>query len=109
MFEFVNSSEVVPSVILVFVLLLLYDSKDKRNNSLIIVSMLILVAMNIYLPFNQKSITENNIEDFKSGNALICKVNDFTYKVSKKSSWSVEGYYFLKDDLLIRADSCSKD
>jgi len=44
----------------------------------------------------------------KKGDALHCKANQTDYRVSKESDWELYGIYFIKADLMIRADKCEE-
>ena len=56
----------------------------------------------------QKREANENIHSFIKGENLICKVDNFTYKVSKAGEWGVEHIYFSNESSLIRADNCEE-
>jgi len=75
----------------------------------------LMIAILYFLHSYEKySETKENKEFFKnekllkcfSGGGLYSEANK--YRVSKKNGWSLEGDYFTKDSLMIRANKCER-
>jgi len=77
--------------------------------------LVLMIAIFYFLHSYEKySETKENKEFFKnekllkcfSGGGLYSESNK--YRVSKKNGWSLEGDYFTKDSLMIRANKCER-
>jgi len=51
---------------------------------------------------------KENIKAFRGVKVLRCTNDSSTYRVSKQDGWEVDGFYFIKDSLMIRADKCEE-
>ena len=82
---------------------------EKKDAKFPLWGKIVLIAL-LFLPLIAAHVQESeaidNIHNFTQGKNLICKVDDFTYKINKVGGWSVENIYFSKDSTLIRADYC---
>ncbi len=77
--------------------------------------LVLMIAIFYFLHSYEKySETKENKEFFKnekllkcfSGGGLYSEAN--RYRVSKKNGWSLEGDYFIKESLMIRANKCER-
>jgi len=75
----------------------------------------LMIAILYFLySYEKYSETKENKEFFKnekllkcfSGGGLYSEAN--RYRVSKKNGWNLEGDYFIKDSLMIRANKCER-
>jgi len=57
---------------------------------------------------SEQDAIDNTTTMLKHNRVLQCKNNKNLYRVSKKDGWSVDGFYFIKDSLMIRADMCEQ-
>lgn len=71
---------------------------------------LLFIGILIVIPFIDAKFSmskaEQNIQNFKGIKVLRCIKKDSRYRVSKIDGWEVDGLYFVKDSLMIRADIC---
>ena len=51
---------------------------------------------------------KENIKAFRGAKVLRCTNDSSKYRVSKKDGWQADGFYFIKDSLMIRADKCEE-
>ncbi len=51
---------------------------------------------------------KENIKLFRGVKVLRCTNDSSKYRVSKQDGWEVDGFYFIKDSLMIRADRCEE-
>jgi len=77
--------------------------------------LVLMIAIFYFLHSYEKySETKENKEFFKNEKLLKCfsgggLYNESNrYRVSKKNGWSLEGDYFTKDSLMIRANKCER-
>lgn len=72
----------------------------------------ITLLLAIFIPFIAALVQENkaidNINSFTDGRNLLCRVDNFQYRVSKEDGWRVDNIYFFKESLLLRADNCKE-
>jgi len=84
-----------------------YQDVSKNNEKFY---WLLFIGILIVTPFIDAKFSmskaEQNIQNFKGAKILRCTKIDTKYRVSKKASWEVDGLYFVKDSLMIRADTC---
>ncbi len=55
-----------------------------------------------------KLTAEGNIKSYMEFKVLRCKNDSSKYRVSKQDGWEVDGFYFIKDSLMIRANKCER-
>jgi len=71
-------------------------------------SILAIFALPLLEAYSSMGTAKENISEFKEDGTLKCHIESFNYVVSKEDKWRVKGYYFTKDSLLVRADSCDE-
>ena len=111
MFGFFNTGLLLAVLMVIAVTFLLGDynpkNKGKRNaKSKIIIPILLMIPF--LAAYISHSTAIETIGKFKRGITFQCKQFDMNYLVSKEEKWRVEGVYFTKDSLLIRADNCEE-
>jgi len=116
MVTFLDKEVVVATLLGLFTIFLLINSQRKANQALRVnLFFKVTIALVILAPFiamyYQKSKALENINYFKTKAPLKCEIeNKGNYLVSKASGWSTyKEYYFIKESLLIRADSCETE
>ena len=81
---------------------------DSKNNEKFY--WLLFIGILIVIPFIDAKFSmskaEQNIQNFKAAKILRCTKKDTKYRVSRKDGWEIDGLYFVKDSLMIRADIC---
>lgn len=100
-------------LILIFSIMSGKNNKDKSTSkdgktvfSIFVLGLIITPFIEAY---NLQQDAILNQQHFKSNSSFICHAKDNNdYKVSKKSLWSIDDIYFIKDSLLIRADKCEE-
>ncbi len=114
MFAFIDQQMVVAVIILIGAIYLLYGSMrlDKSNpvNINYFHAMAITAIISIFIVgfSSEQDAIANTIAMQKHHKILECKNNNNLYRVSKEDGWSVDGLYFIKDSLMIRADMCEQ-
>ena len=51
---------------------------------------------------------KENVKLFRGAKVIRCTNDGSKYRVSKQDGWQVDGFYFIKDSLMIRADKCEE-
>lgn len=110
MFEFLNYSILIISVMLIFIFtMMFYAEKVQNQNTLFPVFIIVgLLVVNIYLPYNSQMYSQTNISLFEESKELKCTNANFPYSVSINDGWSVDGNYFFKHELMVRSDMCEQ-
>jgi hypothetical protein len=108
-FEYMEAQVITASIMLVIVgLLLNYSGSSKTYKLTTSIKLLLILAF--ILPFIASlysiSISNENIEYFKSGKELECTNDKSKFLVSESSNWILKDDNFIKDSLMIRADNC---
>ena len=110
MFEYMNYNALIFfGVFFVFPILLF-----KVKEPLMILSVVVLIGLIFWDAYNSYTTAQESKAYFKGGTSLKCisggglysSANE--YRVSKKNGWKMEGDYFIKDSLMIRANKCEK-
>ncbi len=110
MFEYMNNGALfVLSV--VFIIPLFFE---KTRDPFVTTLGVICIALLFMDAHDSYSTAQENKTYFKRGTALKCLSGGGLYseanryRVSKKNGWSLEGDYFTKDSLMIRANKCER-
>ena len=70
---------------------------------------LVTLSLPVVVAIYNQDLALEHIKLINAGQSLKCKVNNSLMLVSKKNNWSIEGMYFFRDPVLIRADNCKRD
>ena len=70
---------------------------------------LVILSLPIFVALYNKNIALENMKLINMGKSLKCRDNQSLYLVAQNNGWRVDGIYFIKDSLLIRADKCNMD
>jgi len=88
------------------------NSKKSNAKYYWLVYMLFIVAVIFFQTDNSMTQAKENIKEFRGVKVLRCtntqERDNIKYRVSKKDGWEVDGFYFIKDSLMIRADKCEE-
>lgn len=117
MFEYINMGFIILcgiSLFNLFFLLILTIGESEHNNTKVkntsTAWILFFIAVSISIPlidsYDTKVSIRKNIEAFNQFKELRCSSGFNKYLVSKSNDWEHENNYFIKNDLLIRADKC---
>jgi len=110
MFEYMNYGALFVLSVIFIIPLLFEKTRDPLVTTLGLISIALLLMDADY----SYSAAKENRAYFKeertlkcfSGGGLYSDAN--RYRVSKKNGWSLEGDYFIKDSLMIRANRCKR-
>jgi len=69
---------------------------------------LFIAAVIFFQADSSMTQAKENIKEFRGAKVLRCTNDSSTYRVSKQDGWEVDGFYFIKDSLMIRADKCEE-
>ena len=109
MLEFINYETVSKLILLFFSILLVIRSFKLRTKGILSVIVAVLIGISFMEAYNTQSNAKINLQRFKSAHSFICKAGDHNiYRVSQKDNWNIDGIYFIKNSLLIRADKCEE-
>lgn len=117
MFEYINHGFILTSGILLFMAFSIFileygktieEGTTYKINKFVVFVVVFAIAMPLYDAHSTNSIIDSNVKSFNKREALKCFGGFSAYLVSKESGWELRGDSFLKESLLIRADSCSK-
>jgi len=68
--------------------------------------LLFITALIFFQADSSMTQAKENIKLFRGVKVLRCTNDGSKYRVSKQDGWEVDGFYFIKDSLMIRADRC---
>ncbi|WP_151900479.1 hypothetical protein [Sulfurimonas hydrogeniphila] len=113
MFAFIDQEMIKAVILLILTIYVFYGSLslDGSKPSLlkVIHTIAITAIISIFVvAYNNKEDAIANTKAFLHKSVFVCKNSENLYRVSKKDGWSVDGYYFVKDSLMIRADGCER-
>ena len=110
MFEFMDGSYIVTTILLLIVIPYFISGTEIKRKALalgIIIPLVIIIPL--IAAHSSKSDAQDNIQHFKTGASFTCRAKDNNnYRVNLSDGWSSDGFYFVKDSLLIRADKCKR-
>ena len=104
-YEYIDTS-LLTATIMSLLLIPIIGSKKNGTDALLKIFVLLLIAINIFAPFDAQSTAEENIKAFNTHVSIKCKSNEDSYLVSLKNGWSTKKNFFIKESLMIRADRC---
>jgi uncharacterized membrane protein len=87
--------------------------KSKQLNSKLIFDNLILSSLGfmilfiIYEGYSFYELAKKNVKEFNDEKIFYCTEKNSKYRISSKTGWKIDGDYFYRDSLMIRADRCS--
>ena len=110
MFEFMSGSSIVTTfLLLIIVPYFISGTEIKRKVLTLGVIIPIILIMPFIAAHSSKNDAQDNIQHFKTGTSFTCRAKDNNnYRVNLSDGWSSDGFYFVKDSLLIRADKCKR-
>jgi len=110
MFEFMSGSSIGATILLLIVApYFIFGTEIKRKALALGVIIPLILIMPFITAHSSKSDAQDNLQHFKAGNSFTCRAKDNNnYRVSLSDGWSSDGFYFVKDSLLIRADNCKR-
>ena len=114
MFTFIDLAMIKAVIMLIFTIYIFYASMslDKARPYLLkaIHALAITAIISIFVvAYNDEQNAIDNGNAFAKNNRVLeCTNNNNLYRVSKKDGWGVDGLYFIKDSLMIRADMCEQ-
>ncbi|MCX6075625.1 MAG: hypothetical protein NTW78_01915 [Campylobacterales bacterium] len=108
MFEY-GDFEFMKATVLFTITLIIFEfarkgTQTKRRTIFIYISIGIL--SNYFVAAHNQSTAQTNSVVFKKGGVLQCSNDLSKYRVSIKDGWEFEKRYFIKENLMIRADKC---
>ena len=107
MFDYMNTGMIVVMAIITITLFIFIIISDKDSSEINIVIFIVWIGFESYSVFSTNRTANNNIQHFKANKAIQCNSGFHnTYKVSLKNNWKLDGNYFIKDSLMIRAEKC---
>jgi len=114
MFTFIDLDMIKAVMLLILIIYTLYGSLslDGSKPSLlkVIHAIAITAIISIFVvAYNNKENAQENTNAFAKNNTVLeCTNNNNLYRISQKDGWNVDGLYFIKDSLMIRADMCEQ-
>ena len=114
MFTFIDKQMVVAVVMFIGATYLLYGSMSSGKSSSVNINyfhgITIAAILSIFVVayISEQDAMSNIIAMNKHHRIFQCTNNNNLYRVSKKDGWGVDGFYFIKDSLMIRADMCEQ-
>jgi cytochrome b subunit of formate dehydrogenase len=117
MFDYINIGFMFLSGIILFMAFILFLIQIGKSveanipykvNKFMIVAILFAIGAPLYNGYNTKAKIEGNIKYFNKNIQLECFSGFALHLVSVKSNWKLNGDFFEKEDLLIRADKCTQ-
>ncbi|WP_151899640.1 hypothetical protein [Sulfurimonas hydrogeniphila] len=113
MFAFIDPDMIKAVILLILTIYAFYGSLslDGSKPSLLKAIHALIITAIAYVfvsAYNDKEDAIANTKAFLHKSVFVCKNSENLYRVSKKDGWSVDGYYFIKDSLMIRADGCKR-
>ena len=116
MMEFIDKEVIVYAMMMLGTIFLtvslIYTHKSKKRDSThpkyTKYLYLLITLLPVFAAFYNENLALENIKDVNNGKSLKCRDDESLYLVSKKNNWIIDGIYFTKDSLLIRADNCKR-
>jgi len=86
----------------------LQSSKKSSAKYYWLAYVLFIAAVIFFQADSSMTQAKENIKLFRGVKVLRCTNDSSKYRVSKQDGWQVDGFYFIKDSLMIRADKCEE-